>query len=147
MLIEEYFREIEHDIISCPFIHSHNFIKDKRYVYIWLIEGVIKFMNNSTLHFMEFVDVGKKIEKYKYSYHYEDTSKSLIFRYDIAPHYRNIETFPHHKENKAFLSIHIFLQIRKRIPFNWACYKKAIFALLSYFRQSYNRHGKTTYTL
>lgn len=97
MLIEEYFREIEHDIISCPFVHSHNTIKDKRSVYIGLIEGVVKFMDNSTLHFMEFVDVWKKIEKYKYSYHYEDNSRSLIFRYDIAPHYRNIETFPHHK--------------------------------------------------
>jgi len=97
LLIEEYFREIEHDIISCPFVHSHNLIKDKRSVYIGLIEGIVKFMDNSNLHFMEFVDVGKKIEKYKYSYHYEDNSRSLIFRYDIAPHYRNIETFPHHK--------------------------------------------------
>ncbi len=98
--------EIEHDIISCPFVHSHNLIKDKRSVYIGLIEGV-KFLDNSTLHFMEFVDVGKKIEKYKYSYHYRDNSRSLIFRYDIAPHYRNIETFPYHKhegKNKVVAS-------------------------------------------
>ncbi len=108
MLIEEYFREVEHDIISSSFIHSHNLIKDKRSVYIGLIEGVVRFMDNSTLHFMEFVDVGKKIEKYKYSYHYEDTGKSLILRYDIVPHYRNIATFPHHKhesENKVVASI------------------------------------------
>jgi hypothetical protein len=107
LLIEEYFAEIENDIISCPFVHSHNLIKDKRSVYIGLIEGVIKFLDNSTLHFIEFVDVGKKIEKYKYSYHYEDNIRSLIFRYDIAPHYRNIETFPYHKhesENKVVAS-------------------------------------------
>lgn len=97
MLIEEYFGEIENDIISCPFVHSHNLTKDKRSVYIGLIEGVVKFLDNSTLHFIEFVDVGKKIEKYKYSYHYEDNIRSLIFRYDIAPHYRDIETFPYHK--------------------------------------------------
>ncbi len=60
-------------------------------------ENYVKFMDNSTLHFMEFVDVGEKIEKYKYSYHYKDNSSSLIFRYDMAPHHRNIETFPHHK--------------------------------------------------
>ncbi len=90
MLIEDYFREIEHNIVSCPFVHSHHLIKDKRSVYIGLIEGVVKFMDNSTLHFIEFVDVGKEIEKYKYSYHYEDTGKSLISRYDIAPHYINI---------------------------------------------------------
>jgi hypothetical protein len=97
LLIEEYFRAIEQDIISCPLIHSYNLIKDKRSVYIGFIEGIVKFLDNSTLHFMEFVDVGQKIEKYKYSYHYENDSRSLIFRYDIAPHYRNIETFPHHK--------------------------------------------------
>jgi len=97
LLIEEYFAEIEHDIFSCPFVHSHKLIKDKRSVYIGFIEGVVKFLDNSTLNFMEFVDVGEKIVKYKYSYHYEDKSSSLIFRYDIAPHYRNIETFPYHK--------------------------------------------------
>ena len=97
MLIEEYFAKIEYDINACPFVHSHNLIKDKRSFYIGLIEGVVTFLDNSTLHFMEFVDVGKKIEKYKYSYHYEDHSKLLTFRYDIAPHFRNIETFPYHK--------------------------------------------------
>ena len=97
MLIEEYFSRIEQDIISCPLIHSYNLTKDKRSLYIGLIEGVIKFVDNSILHFMEFVDVGEKVEKYKYSYHYQDNNRSLIFRYDMAPHLRNIETFPHHK--------------------------------------------------
>jgi hypothetical protein len=47
LLIEEYFAEIENDIISCPFVHSHNLTKDKRSVYIGLIEGVVKFLDNS----------------------------------------------------------------------------------------------------
>lgn len=107
MLIEEYFNIIEHAITSCPFIHSYNIVKDKRSIYIGLIEGALKFIDNSILHFMEFVDVGKKIEKYKYSYHYEDDNRNLIFRYDVAPHFKNIETFPHHKHqtnNKVIAS-------------------------------------------
>lgn len=47
MLIEEYFAEIENDILSCPFVHNHNLTKDKRSVYIGLIEGVVKFLDNS----------------------------------------------------------------------------------------------------
>jgi len=107
VLIEEYFSKIENDIVSCPFIHSYNLIKDKRSTYIGFIEGIIKFIDNSILHFMEFVDVGKQIEKYKYSYHYEGNDRALIFRYDIAPHFKNIETFPHHKheiDNKVVAS-------------------------------------------
>lgn len=101
MLIEEYFGRIENDIILCPFVHSYNLVKDKRSIYIGFVEGSIKFIDDSVLHFMEFVDTGKKIEKYKYSYHYEDVHGKLIFRYDIAPHYRNIATFPHHKHEAS----------------------------------------------
>lgn len=106
MLIEEYFSYIEHDICSCPFIHTYNLIKDKRSLYIGFMEGVIKFINNSNLHFMEFVDVSKGIEKYKYSYHYEDINGVMIFRYDMAPHFREVETYPHHKHegNKVVAS-------------------------------------------
>lgn len=100
MLIEEYFSGIEHNINSCPFVHTYTLSKDKRSLHIGLIEGSIKFMDNSTLHFMEFVDVSKNIERFKYSYHYEDANNAMIFRYDMAPHFRDIETFPHHKHEK-----------------------------------------------
>ena len=100
MLIEEYFNEIEHDINACPFVHSYNLVKDKRSLYIGFMEGSIKFTDNSILHFMEFVDVSERVEKYKYSYHYEDDTGVMIFRYDMAPHFRDIETFPHHKHEK-----------------------------------------------
>lgn len=97
MLIEEYFRKVENDINSCPFIHTSSFIKDKRSLYIGFIEGTIIFIDNSILYFMEFVDVSKGVEKYKYSYHYEDNHGRMIFRYDMAPHFKDIETYPHHK--------------------------------------------------
>jgi uncharacterized protein DUF6516 len=32
-----------------------------------------------------------------YRYHWQDGAGHLIFRYDNAPHYPEIETFPHHK--------------------------------------------------
>jgi hypothetical protein len=32
-----------------------------------------------------------------YSYHYQDASGQLIFRYDDTPHHTEIDSFPHHK--------------------------------------------------
>lgn len=32
-----------------------------------------------------------------YRYHWQDVAARLIFRYDDAPHYPEIDTFPHHK--------------------------------------------------
>lgn len=39
----------------------------------------------------------RQIVKLRYSYHYQDESGELIFRYDNAPHYPNLPTHPHHK--------------------------------------------------
>lgn len=33
----------------------------------------------------------------KYSYHCQDSAGNLVFRYDNAPHWVEIATFPHHK--------------------------------------------------
>ena len=97
MLIEEYFQKIEADIASCPYIFESRVLKDKRSLYIGVIEGDIYFIDESVLHFIEFVNVKEKTERYKYSYHYQDGDGKVIFRYDMAPHHREIETFPHHK--------------------------------------------------
>lgn len=35
--------------------------------------------------------------KLKYRYQYMDAGQTTLFRYDNAPHHREIGTFPHHK--------------------------------------------------
>jgi len=35
----------------------------------------------------------------KYSYHWQSKTKKLICRWDNAPHYPNVKTFPHHKHD------------------------------------------------
>ena len=97
MLIEEYLVNIEKIINLCPFVYTYQIVKDKRSLYVAFIEGKITFIDNSFLHFMEFIDCSGTIKKYKYSYHYQGEDKKLIFRYDNAPHFREISTFPHHK--------------------------------------------------
>ena len=39
-------------------------------------------------------------EDYIYSFHWQDKNGDLIIRWDNAPHYKNIKTFPHHKHTK-----------------------------------------------
>ena len=70
MLIEEYFQKIEADIANCPYVFESRVLKDKRSLYIGIIEGDVYFIDESVLHFIEFVNVKERTERYKYSYHY-----------------------------------------------------------------------------
>lgn len=97
MLISEYFQKIESKIADCIYIIETSLVKDKRSLHIGIIEGELFFIDESRLHFIEFVNVKETIEVYKYSYHYQNRDSDLIFRYDMAPHHREIKTFPHHK--------------------------------------------------
>ena len=97
MLIDEYFQQIDAIIALCPIIVKTDLIKDKRSPYIGFLEGHLSFLDGSSLHAVEFVNVKTIVDRYKYSYHYQDANNQLIFRYDMAPHHPDVATFPHHK--------------------------------------------------
>jgi len=97
VLITEYFRRIESQIADCIHIVESSLLKDNRSLHIGIIEGELLFADESVLHFIEFVNVKGGTEAYKYSYHYRDLNGNLIFRYDMAPHHHEMQTFPHHK--------------------------------------------------
>ena len=97
MLIEEYFQSIGSYITDCPYVAESQIRNDKRSFYIGVVEGEIRFTDNSFLHFIEFVNVKEGVKRYKYSYHYQDKAEKVVFRYDMAPHHKEIKTFPHHK--------------------------------------------------
>ena len=97
MLITEYFQKIDSEIADCIHVVEATVTKDRRSLHIGIIEGQLLFTDESALHFIEFVNIKETIELYKYSYHYQDCSGALIFRYDMAPHHKEVDTFPHHK--------------------------------------------------
>ena len=97
MLIEVYFQRIVGHITDCPYVAESQIRNDKRSFYIGIVEGEIRFTDDSFLHFIEFVNVKEGINRYKYSYHYQDKAEKVIFRYDMAPHHKETKTFPHHK--------------------------------------------------
>jgi len=95
-MIELYFEETEETVQSFPDISSyviHKKIYNSRQGFI---SGSVIFEDSSRLDFAEVKDSGLK-EKTKYRYHYMNKEGGLIFRYDNAPHHKNIRTFPHHK--------------------------------------------------
>lgn len=58
----------------------------------------MRFHDGSLLDFDEAVLLrNEQIVKLRYAYHYQNESGEVIFRYDNAPHYPNILTYPHHK--------------------------------------------------
>jgi hypothetical protein len=70
---------------------------DKRSTYIGFIRGSVYFLDGSVLHLREFVNVQHGVERYMYAYHYQHSDGTFVFRYDNAPHYSALPTFPHHK--------------------------------------------------
>ncbi len=95
-MIEDYFEAIEEAIQSFPHVRAYSLSKRIYNVKQGFIRGSILFENNSRLEFIEVKDTDK-IGKIKYRYQYMDQQNVLIFRYDNAPHYSHISSFPHHK--------------------------------------------------
>jgi len=65
------------------------------------IDGTLYFQNGSRLEFTEQVSLqaGRPVKQiYRYQYIHK---KRSVFRYDNAPHYPQIPTFPHHKHERG----------------------------------------------
>ncbi|MEK6616539.1 MAG: DUF6516 family protein, partial [Bacteroidota bacterium] len=83
----------------------------------------IIFQDNSKLFLFELVEIlNEKRQIEKYRYHYQGANEKMIFRWDNAPHFQKIKSFPHHIHigNKVKESVHpswdeIFLQVINHI--------------------------------
>ena len=109
-MIEKHYEKLEEAIQFFKNIQFYTWSKkiynDRR----GYIEGTIVFVDKSLLEFAVYTDLDDK-NKLKYRYHYMDGKNNLIFRYDNAPHHKEIRTFPHHKhlKNKVVESTEITL--------------------------------------
>lgn len=101
MRIEAYFRQIEKIIEACPVIQLTNVTYEKRGTHEGFIRGEFYFVDGSTLHLREFVDVEITADRLMYAYQFNDSSKNLVFRYDNTGHHKKLglSTYPHHKHD------------------------------------------------
>jgi hypothetical protein len=62
-------------------------------------ESVIRFYDGSYLSIVEQLEPidRRDFNRVNYKFHYQDATGNLIFRYDNAPHYPQLSTFPAHK--------------------------------------------------
>ena len=99
MRIEAYFRQIEKIIEACLVVQLSNVTYEKRGTHEGFIRGDLCFVDGSTLHLREFVDVEITEDRVMYVYQYMDSSDKLVFRYDNTGHHKKlgISTYPHHK--------------------------------------------------
>ena len=101
MRIEAYFRQIERIIEACPVIQLSNVTYEKRGTHEGFIRGELYFVDGSTLHLREFIDVEITADRLMYAYQFIDSSKNLVFRYDNTGHHKKLGlfTYPHHKHD------------------------------------------------
>jgi hypothetical protein len=98
-MIQRYIDDIEKVISSHPTILSSTLQKqigpDSKTIYL---KGSITFIDLSILEISVFAAASRgKIVIDKYRFQYMDKKSHTVFRYDNAPHHRELSTFPHHK--------------------------------------------------
>jgi hypothetical protein len=99
--IEAYFQRIGVLVEACPVVQSFNIAYDKRSTYEGFIRGEVYFVDGSTLHLREFIDVEITPDRLAYVYQYMNPAQQLSFRYDNTGHHRKLglSTYPHHKHD------------------------------------------------
>jgi hypothetical protein len=102
-MIDEYIAAISALIAATNFVERQDIHFDRRSDEIVFMRGDLIFTDGSHLHFREFArqPQGENVERYTYAYHYQRADGSFVFRYDDAPHFRNLATFPHHKHSSS----------------------------------------------
>ena len=96
-MIDDYFQRILLILQASPYVKSHNVTFDRRSLTAGFIRGDVYFLDDSLLHFREFVNTESGIERFTYVYHYQRVDGTFVFRYDNTEHYPDLGNFPHHK--------------------------------------------------
>ncbi len=95
-MITEYFVRFDEIISKVDFITGSEIQKRKINDFLGIIEGKI-IVEDKTLDILEVIKVtDQQLSRTKYKYHFQNSDNSLIFRYDNAPHHKEIDSFLHH---------------------------------------------------
>lgn len=99
-MLEVYFVELEQALRDFPAVVSYSFQKKVYNARQGFVKGMLLLRDESVLEFVEVKDADRP-DKLKYRYHYRDKNHRLIFRYDNAPHHKNLPSFPYHKHQSS----------------------------------------------
>lgn len=98
-MILTYFETVRALIVATPCVRTFQLETDQRSDAIGFLRGDLTFLDDSHLHFREYVRQADDAdpERYMYAYHYQGPDNRFIFRYDSTAHHLELPTAPHHK--------------------------------------------------
>ncbi len=97
MRTEDYLEQVLKILKANPLIVSYDVKFEIKSSTLALLFGEVLFKDGSTLEFLELIrETYRGLERLKYRFQYMK-GKILVFRYDNAPHHKEVDTFPHHK--------------------------------------------------
>ena len=93
-MIAEYFQEVEFRLKIAKIITDKSVDLREFSATEGMLRGKLLFVDGSMLEFMEYLQEENRL---KYRFHLMDKEGNIVFRYDNAPHHKDVSSFPHHK--------------------------------------------------
>ena len=79
-MIDDNFRQLLDTLKHSRIIRTHEVEFDKREPESGYVRGNVYFVDGSQLHFREFVDTERTVERVSYTYHYQKADGTFVFR-------------------------------------------------------------------
>ncbi|MBC8182098.1 hypothetical protein H8E88_13360 [candidate division KSB1 bacterium] len=101
-------QKIIDSLTFCKFIDSYEILEYFNEDTTKLIKIKAKLNNSTTLYIRELIQP----DNCKYSYHWQNENNEMILRWDNAPHFPSVSTFPHHlhRGNEVTSSYRVFIE-------------------------------------
>jgi len=97
-MLSDYLRQIEQTVNNLDNVQIEQYREERISPTDAVLRIRIRFSNRYLLELNEAVYLEDgQIRHRKYRYHFQDAKNVLVFRYDSAPHFPDLRTFPHHK--------------------------------------------------
>jgi hypothetical protein len=105
-MIEAYLRRLDALLGTSALVHDveivRRSIRDTEFEKVFHYRYRVLLANGDLIEMTErAIEVQGSLEVSKYRHHWQDRNGLLIKRWDNAPHYRAIDTFPHHLHDGA----------------------------------------------
>ncbi len=92
----EYLEWVDKLLSDSPFVYEvKTHYEDREEV--WFLRVNVYFIDNSLLHFRELFVGQERSFKKTYTYHYQRSDGTMVFRYDNASHFPKLPSAPHYK--------------------------------------------------
>jgi hypothetical protein len=113
-MVDSYFNGIIEGLFINQVISSFKILRKEVFEEDGYIRIKCKLLNGDILEFSEYIVIHKnKVTIKTYSYHWQKADRTLIKRWDNVPHYKEVDTFPHHlhlTESKVVSSTKVTLK-------------------------------------